>query len=68
MGRPHSWVACFLRASAPNSIPQIPSDPSRGLLFHPDRKSFFVTHWADGTLGQYDAASGIPMGQAVAHP
>jgi hypothetical protein len=60
--------ACFLRASAPNSIPQIPSDPSRGLLFHPDRKSFFVTHWADGTLGEYDAASGIPMGQAVAHP
>src|ERR1017187_8811446 len=35
------------------------------ILFHPDGKSFFVTHWADGTLGQYDTASGNPMGQAV---
>src|SRR5205807_1406163 len=28
------------------------------ILFHPDGKSYFVTHWADGTLGHYDAASG----------
>ena len=40
------------------------------ILFHPDGKSFFVTHWADGTLGHYDASNGsliarIPIG---AHP
>jgi DNA-binding beta-propeller fold protein YncE len=40
------------------------------ILFHPDGKSFFVTHWADGTLGHYDAADGSlltrqPIG---AHP
>src|ERR1039458_1172090 len=40
------------------------------ILFHPDGKSFFVTSWADGTLGHYDAASGaelarVPLG---AHP
>ena len=40
------------------------------ILFHPDGKSFFVTHWADGTLGHYDIASGgqlarVPVG---AHP
>jgi DNA-binding beta-propeller fold protein YncE len=40
------------------------------ILFHPDGKSFFVTHWADGTLGHYDAVNGallarIPIGQ---HP
>src|ERR1035437_3149494 len=35
------------------------------ILFHPDGKRFFVTHWADGTLGQYDTAGGSPMGQAV---
>ena len=35
------------------------------ILFHPDGKSFFVTHWADGTLGQYETAGGAPMGQAV---
>ena len=28
------------------------------ILFHPDGKSFFVTHWADGTMGHYDTASG----------
>jgi YVTN family beta-propeller protein len=28
------------------------------ILFHPDGKSFFVTHWTDGTLGKYDAQSG----------
>jgi len=40
------------------------------ILFHPDGKSFFVTSWADGTLGHYDASSGneltrVPLG---AHP
>jgi YVTN family beta-propeller protein len=35
------------------------------ILFHPDGKSFFVTHWADGTLGQYDTAGGTAMGPAV---
>ncbi len=41
------------------------------ILFHPDGKSFFVSHWADGTVGQYDTASGSPMGPATrigAHP
>jgi len=28
------------------------------ILFHPDGKSFFVTHWADGQVGHYDTASG----------
>jgi DNA-binding beta-propeller fold protein YncE len=37
------------------------------ILFHPDGKSFFVTHWADGTLGHYDVATGsqvarVPIG------
>src|SRR5437016_9347627 len=37
------------------------------ILFHPDGKSFFVTHWADGQLGHYDTASGsllttVPIG------
>src|ERR1017187_4870445 len=35
------------------------------ILFHPDGKSFFVTHWADGTLGQYDTAGGTLIGQPV---
>ncbi|MEO8368364.1 MAG: bifunctional YncE family protein/alkaline phosphatase family protein [Candidatus Solibacter sp.] len=35
------------------------------ILFHPDGKSFFVTHWADGTMGQYDTASNAMMGSAV---
>ena len=40
------------------------------ILFHPDGKSFFVTHWADGTLGQYDTATGSPLGivRIGAHP
>ncbi len=41
------------------------------ILFHPDGKSFFVSHWADGTVGQYDTASGNAMGPATrigAHP
>ncbi|MBM3774321.1 MAG: bifunctional YncE family protein/alkaline phosphatase family protein [Acidobacteria bacterium] len=28
------------------------------ILFHPGGKSFFVTSWADGSLGHYDAATG----------
>ena len=28
------------------------------ILFHPDGKSFFVSHWADGTVGHYDASNG----------
>ena len=35
------------------------------ILFHPDGKSFFVSHWADGTVGQYDVASNSPMGPPV---
>jgi YVTN family beta-propeller protein len=31
------------------------------ILFHPDGKSFFVTNWADGTLGHYDAESGSQL-------
>ncbi len=31
------------------------------ILFHPDGKSFFVTHWADGTVGHYDTATGSPL-------
>jgi YVTN family beta-propeller protein len=40
------------------------------ILFHPDGKSFFVTHWTDGTLGQYEAASGNLLNtiRAGAHP
>jgi YVTN family beta-propeller protein len=35
------------------------------ILFHPDGKSFFVSHWADGTVGQYDANNGSAIGQPV---
>jgi YVTN family beta-propeller protein len=28
------------------------------ILFHPDGKSFFVTSWTDGSLGQYQAETG----------
>jgi YVTN family beta-propeller protein len=40
------------------------------ILFHPDGKSFFVTHWADGTLGHYDTASGTQLAlvRIGAHP
>ena len=27
------------------------------LLFHPDGRSLFVTHWADGSIGHYDLAT-----------
>jgi YVTN family beta-propeller protein len=40
------------------------------ILFHPDGKSFFVSHWADGSLGHYDAASGslLDTVRIGAHP
>jgi YVTN family beta-propeller protein len=40
------------------------------ILFHPDGKSFFVTHWADGTLGQYAVGNGsqITRQRIGAHP
>jgi len=40
------------------------------ILFHPDGKSFFVTHWADGTLGQYEVNGGSQMSRQRigAHP
>jgi DNA-binding beta-propeller fold protein YncE len=40
------------------------------ILFHPDGKSFFVTHWADGTLGHYDTFNGIQLARLPlgAHP
>ncbi|PYT22940.1 MAG: hypothetical protein DMG57_33595 [Acidobacteria bacterium] len=28
------------------------------ILFHPDGKSFFVSHWTDGSVGHYDTATG----------
>ena len=40
------------------------------ILFHPDGKSFFVSHWADGSVGHYDASSGASLGlvRIGAHP
>jgi YVTN family beta-propeller protein len=40
------------------------------ILFHPDGKSFFVTHWADGSLGHYDATDGSVLDtvRIGAHP
>src|SRR4051812_39245891 len=40
------------------------------IFFHPDGKSFFVTHWADGNMGRYDAETGSPLGtvRIGAHP
>jgi YVTN family beta-propeller protein len=31
------------------------------ILFHPDGKSFFVSHWADGSVGHYDAGNGSAL-------
>jgi len=28
------------------------------ILFHPDGKSFFVSHWADANVGEYDTTTG----------
>jgi DNA-binding beta-propeller fold protein YncE/phospholipase C len=33
------------------------------ISFHPDGKSFFVSSWADGSLYQYSATDGSPMGR-----
>jgi len=40
------------------------------ILFHPDGKSFFVTHWADGSMGHYDATNGSTLAdlRLGAHP
>ena len=40
------------------------------ILFHPDGQSFFVTHWADGSAGHYDASSGSLLAtlRLGAHP
>jgi YVTN family beta-propeller protein len=40
------------------------------VLFHPDGQSFFVTHWADGTLGHYEAGNGnrLALLRIGAHP
>jgi YVTN family beta-propeller protein len=35
------------------------------ILFHPDGKSFFVTSWADGTMGHYDTASGSELARVA---
>ena len=31
------------------------------ILFHPSGKSFYVSSWADGSIGQYDAGTGMPI-------
>ena len=40
------------------------------ILFHPDGKSFFVSHWADGTVGHYDTGTGSALAtvRIGAHP
>jgi YVTN family beta-propeller protein len=40
------------------------------ILFHPDGKSFFVSHWADGSIGHYDTATGSQLAtlRIGAHP
>ncbi len=40
------------------------------ILFHPDGKSFFVSHWADGNIGHYDAETGSQLAtlRIGAHP
>lgn len=38
------------------------------ILIHPDGKSFFVTSWSDGTLYQYDASDGSPLGHVRLGP
>ena len=32
------------------------------ILFHPDGKSYFVSHWADGAIGHYAAETGNRLG------
>jgi DNA-binding beta-propeller fold protein YncE len=31
------------------------------ILFHPSGKSFYVSSWADGSIGQYDTGTGMPI-------
>lgn len=41
------------------------------ILFQPDGKYFYVSHWADGTVGQYETGNGSSTGPATrigAHP
>jgi hypothetical protein len=40
------------------------------ILFHPDGQSFFVSHWADGSVGHYDAATGnqLALTRVGPHP
>jgi DNA-binding beta-propeller fold protein YncE len=40
------------------------------ILFHPDGKSYFVTNWADGSVGHYDAANGSQLAliRVAPHP
>jgi DNA-binding beta-propeller fold protein YncE len=40
------------------------------ILFHPDGQTFFVSHWADGSVGHYDAATGGQLAnlRLGAHP
>lgn len=40
------------------------------ILFQPDGKSYFVSHWADAAVGHYEAETGKPLGltRTGAHP
>ncbi|MBZ2177493.1 MAG: beta-propeller fold lactonase family protein [Acidobacteria bacterium] len=40
------------------------------ILFHPDGQSFFVSHWADASVGQYAANTGVRLAllRAGQHP
>ena len=38
------------------------------ILFAPDGKTFFVSHWAEGTVGRYDAAGGARRETIAAGP
>ncbi len=40
------------------------------ILFHPSGKSFYVSSWADGSIGQYDPANGDRLDnvRVAAHP
>ena len=40
------------------------------ILFHPSGKSFYVSSWADGSVGQYETITGNPLAnvRVAAHP
>jgi DNA-binding beta-propeller fold protein YncE len=38
------------------------------ILFHPSGKSLYVSSWADGSIGQYDANTGQPMANTRVAP